>query len=83
MVNRRSANRITSEQQLNIFEFIVRRTVWCDLLSKVNFSGKGLQSLAMHTDIATVHRKEDLLYFEYRDSVFTNSLVRVKELAHK
>jgi len=34
----------------------------------------------MHIDLTTVHRQEVLLNFEeYRDSVFTNCLVKVKE----
>jgi hypothetical protein len=45
-----------SEQQLIIFELIVNRTVWCDLLSKVNFSSHILQSLTVHKDLATVHQ---------------------------
>jgi hypothetical protein len=34
----------------------------------------------MHIDLATVHWQEALFYFEeYRDSVFANCLVKVKE----
>jgi hypothetical protein len=51
---------------------------------KVNSVSKILQCPTIHIDLAILLLKEVLLYFEeYRDSWFTNSLVKVKEITDK
>lgn len=47
---------------------------------KVNSAGKILQYPTIHADFAVLLLKEVVWYSEYRDSWFTNYLVKVKEI---
>jgi hypothetical protein len=50
-------------------------------LVKVSSAGKILQYPTIHVDFAVLLLKEVLLYYEeYRDSWFTNHLVKVQEI---
>jgi hypothetical protein len=70
---------ILVEQQFITFELIGSLIIWYTFFVKVNFVSKLLHSLTMHIDLSTVNLKEVLLYFEkYRDSGFTNYLVKTK-----
>jgi len=53
-------------------------------LVKVNSAGEILQYPTMHVDLAVLLLKEALWYSEeYRDSLFTNYLVNVKEITNE
>jgi hypothetical protein len=80
--NKLKAKTLALIKHITKFEFLVSVIIWYDLLAKVNFASKIMQSKTMHIDMARSHLKEVVLFFEeYRNSGMSNAVSKAKEMA--
>ncbi|XP_074314594.1 uncharacterized protein LOC141649817 [Silene latifolia] len=78
----RSEAKSLAKNELGDFEFLVALVIWYEILFRVNYVSKSLQSHNMVLDIAIEDIRKLILFFEeYRESGFLDALSVAKNIA--